>query len=99
MHTFIAGHLLNNLYFTYLPWNVLCYRITFSVANDGSLLESCYSWRDSFYILNSSLQAVWMRRPLRKFHPSVLAKAIAIPVSYTHLRAHETGRNLVCRLL
>src|SRR5678810_155559 len=23
----------------------------------------------------------------------------AEPVSYTHLRAHETGRNLVCRLL
>ena len=23
----------------------------------------------------------------------------AIAVSYTHLRAHETGRNLVCRLL
>src|SRR5665213_3980810 len=23
----------------------------------------------------------------------------AQPVSYTHLRAHETGRNLVCRLL
>ena len=23
----------------------------------------------------------------------------AFPVSYTHLRAHETGRNLVCRLL
>ena len=22
-----------------------------------------------------------------------------LPVSYTHLRAHETGRNLVCRLL
>ena len=26
-------------------------------------------------------------------------RASAIPVSYTHLRAHETGRNLVCRLL
>src|SRR5674476_696853 len=25
--------------------------------------------------------------------------ANAVPVSYTHLRAHETGRNLVCRLL
>ena len=25
--------------------------------------------------------------------------AIKGPVSYTHLRAHETGRNLVCRLL
>src|SRR5674476_310153 len=26
-------------------------------------------------------------------------RANGIPVSYTHLRAHETGRNLVCRLL
>src|SRR5678810_313894 len=26
------------------------------------------------------------------------ALRIARPVSYTHLRAHETGRNLVCRL-
>src|SRR5674476_848011 len=25
--------------------------------------------------------------------------AVVFPVSYTHLRAHETGRNLVCRLL
>src|SRR5674476_610631 len=25
--------------------------------------------------------------------------AISVTVSYTHLRAHETGRNLVCRLL
>ena len=33
--------------------------------------------------------------------PAVLAEVIhkAKPVSYTHLRAHETGRNLVCRLL
>ena len=28
-----------------------------------------------------------------------LAKTIKKAVSYTHLRAHETGRNLVCRLL
>src|SRR5678809_247705 len=27
------------------------------------------------------------------------ARALGIAVSYTHLRAHETGRNLVCRLL
>src|SRR5665213_3888260 len=36
--------------------------------------------------------------------PSVLAQGQGgmlgvYPVSYTHLRAHETGRNLVCRLL
>src|SRR5678810_1347568 len=26
-----------------------------------------------------------------------LCEVLNIPVSYTHLRAHETGRNLVCR--
>src|SRR5674476_1594586 len=28
-----------------------------------------------------------------------VSNGVYIPVSYTHLRAHETGRNLVCRLL
>ena len=28
-----------------------------------------------------------------------IAAILPCPVSYTHLRAHETGRNLVCRLL
>src|SRR5678810_1424687 len=27
------------------------------------------------------------------------ARGAISPVAYTHLRAHETGRNLVCRLL
>ena len=30
---------------------------------------------------------------------SVFSTRIIVTVSYTHLRAHETGRNLVCRLL
>ena len=29
----------------------------------------------------------------------ILGNTIIEAVSYTHLRAHETGRNLVCRLL
>ena len=29
----------------------------------------------------------------------VVALYIVVPVSYTHLRAHETAANLVCRLL
>src|SRR5674476_1497498 len=33
--------------------------------------------------------------PSRSPRPSVTSH----PVSYTHLRAHETGRNIVCRLL
>ena len=28
-----------------------------------------------------------------------LTKDVAVPVSYTHLRAHETPEHLVCRLL
>ena len=28
-----------------------------------------------------------------------IIRYLSAPVSYTHLRAHETGRNLVCRLL
>src|SRR5674476_1292546 len=31
--------------------------------------------------------------------PFAHGNALLFPVSYTHLRAHETGRNLVCRLL
>src|SRR5678810_255902 len=31
--------------------------------------------------------------------PEYQEPLIGTPVSYTHLRAHETGRNLVCRLL
>ena len=30
---------------------------------------------------------------------NMLTTGAMVPVSYTHLRAHETGRNLVCRLL
>ena len=29
----------------------------------------------------------------------IIISSATLPVSYTHLRAHETGRNLVCRLL
>src|SRR5678809_1209677 len=34
-----------------------------------------------------------------KFSPEGKVLMVLGPVSYTHLRAHETGRNLVCRLL
>src|SRR5678809_1635535 len=36
--------------------------------------------------------------PPEVIHLSRLSQ-LPVPVSYTHLRAHETGRNLVCRLL
>src|SRR5665213_3745209 len=41
----------------------------------------------------------WRRqvREVLGLTPDVVVGAGAIAVSYTHLRAHETGRNLVCR--
>ena len=37
---------------------------------------------------------------MHRFDYSNMAAVLELaPVSYTHLRAHETGRNLVCRLL
>ena len=43
----------------------------------------------TFFSLSSSI-SYSLETQLQKIRP---------PVSYTHLRAHETGRNLVCRLL
>src|SRR5678809_1659728 len=37
--------------------------------------------------------------PLNQIVSAVKSALEQTPVSYTHLRAHETGRNLVCRLL
>src|SRR5665213_2019224 len=43
---------------------------------------------------NPSIDLMAFMRPTRS---PVLYIQTAGPVSYTHLRAHETGRNLVCR--
>src|SRR5665811_1650721 len=44
-------------------------------------------------------QAVMVRRELRRSGPKKLRSWKSTPVSYTHLRAHETVLDLVCRLL
>ena len=36
---------------------------------------------------------------LTKIDGGLIGDYVIMAVSYTHLRAHETGRNLVCRLL
>ena len=40
-----------------------------------------------------------VERRQQELEPTLLPFTVVTPVSYTHLRAHETGRNLVCRLL
>ncbi len=52
-------------------------------------------------------EALFLTQPavsiqLKKFQeqfPIPLSEVIGRPVTYTYLRAHETGRKLVCRLL
>eukprot|EP00657_Telonema_sp_P-1_P011276 TRINITY_DN6256_c0_g1_i1.p1 TRINITY_DN6256_c0_g1~~TRINITY_DN6256_c0_g1_i1.p1 ORF type:complete len:121 (+),score=10.84 TRINITY_DN6256_c0_g1_i1:104-466(+) len=60
--------------------------------------------RDSWYALNDMIPTLSCvrgsaRRKLRKLLTSVDSFVSAISVSYTHLRAHETVLDLVCRLL
>ena len=45
------------------------------------------------------LFVLFYRRIFAVTFDETFARATGGPVSYTHLRAHETGRNLVCRLL
>src|SRR5678810_858205 len=50
--------------------------------------------------LAASVNALIVLRLLQALGGCVgMVAARAMAVSYTHLRAHETGRNLVCRLL
>src|SRR5674476_327208 len=50
----------------------------------------CFRWREHDHEI--------IKPPTRQgFGTKLLTRLV--PVSYTHLRAHETGRNLVCRLL
>ena len=57
---------------------------------------------------DTSVEGVHFPKGLKPEYAAYRACVIALsdlaamgshPVSYTHLRAHETGRNLVCRLL
>ena len=51
-------------------------------------------------IMVSVLTCAVLNRRIRRSKTSIESSVFWIlPVSYTHLRAHETGRNLVCRLL
>src|SRR5450756_2650187 len=58
-------------------------------------------------LASSVTAAIGMRRSRRRllqglwlgFSPVMAVAIVAVPVSYTHLRAHETRHDLVCRLL
>eukprot|EP00826_Nyctotherus_ovalis_P033434 TRINITY_DN27097_c0_g1_i1.p1 TRINITY_DN27097_c0_g1~~TRINITY_DN27097_c0_g1_i1.p1 ORF type:complete len:111 (-),score=4.15 TRINITY_DN27097_c0_g1_i1:1-309(-) len=55
-----------------------------------------YISKKIFIVITFKILAWGSKYRLNKGSQSALR---VLPVSYTHLRAHETGRNLVCRLL
>src|SRR5674476_1465273 len=74
-----------------LPWTVddelSLIAINYSSGTTGQPKGAMYTHRGAY--LNALGEIIHQR-----FDPESV-----YPVSYTHLRAHETGRNLVCRLL
>ena len=68
---------------------------TFIVSSD----QMDVTWKDSMETLtgHSKREAIGTRNYQDLLNKSV--PSLPIPVSYTHLRAHETPEHLVCRLL
>ena len=52
-----------------------------------------------FDIVSAASGGIDFERTVKTLAPGYDFNLSLDPVSYTHLRAHETGRNLVCRLL
>ena len=64
--------------------------------------ETLRFWLERIMTVEFWVEALSAFKDLGPLAPICLAfveSLIPAPVSYTHLRAHETGRNLVCRLL
>src|SRR5678810_1205420 len=84
-------------------WDKAAQEFTLAVAADPSNMEYQLHFRRASF--NASQSYMQQGRALSERGDFVGAynafrQAYGYdPVSYTHLRAHETGRNLVCRLL
>src|SRR5665213_2749181 len=64
-------------------------------TRSASTIHFCVSVHSFLFISTQPRRlTTWLSTSKNFFSP-----AQRLSVSYTHLRAHETGRNLVCRLL
>ena len=67
------------------------------IRNEFNLSHGMFGIFYSVATLTSAVVFFWLGKLTDQFNLTLLG--LITPVSYTHLRAHETGRNLVCRLL
>src|SRR5678815_5320853 len=71
------------------------------------LIKKCLKAKEIFSVVNSDIEALGVTfkegsktiNLLGVYRPPQGSRVNFIPVSYTHLRAHETPEHLVCRLL
>ena len=88
-------------------WNRLCLRLGLSAdgATYSDLITAHAHKQRAYHTLDHIAACLRHLDDVRAQteRPDEIEMALwfhdAISVSYTHLRAHETGRNLVCRLL
>src|SRR5664279_5431886 len=102
-HTKTSYHpyLLVAFYLNCLPKNILQIipRSTKFDWNHRDIQDSFgYDWFLENKDLFHTLQMVAINKRLLKINKAFLRVIAIIPVSYTHLRAHETDSYLVCRL-
>src|SRR5665213_472388 len=80
-------------------------------TENDRLCVYCFAWVGAFsnrtgrsrHDYRCDPKPIRSRRSKRHYNPHKCGYGAGVeseigPVSYTHLRAHETGRNLVCRL-
>ena len=79
-----------------IAWEVV-ERATVHYRFPFGILQSLYTFKVQDVGIGA-LYTVWLES-MQVQYQAVLGGAGYKAVSYTHLRAHETGRNLVCRLL
>ena len=78
---------------------------TMELAQDLKAIHGLDAETELANILSAEILAEINREVIRSINSQAKTGATTVtgststPVSYTHLRAHETGRNLVCRLL
>src|SRR5678816_1278674 len=65
------------------------------------LLENLLRYEDGVNVTRDDIEAVlnWDAKAAPSYEIDFTPARVIMPVSYTHLRAHETPEHLVCRLL
>ena len=111
----MSVRLLTNWFIATRPWSFTMTLISVSVGSALAALDGSFSWGlcllaaagavfmhagtnllNDYYDVKHGLDTLFSATA--QYRPHAIVHGL-LPVSYTHLRAHETPEHLVCRLL